>query len=1095
MTTLNSQDRFTFYQFNALSSGTGRSSRNAFKQKASDIPDLWKNRKPHPIPIPANGAQSPMKRRSDAASNPYSGGRMHSTLDERPRTNGQLGGPSANRTATRTVLHPSARGERSGNSRLMEPPAKRMKIEPSAQSPYFSNGTAGTGKGKAPAHSAVVVLDEEDVGELVHRAQTRAIRSEEVQDEKESTPDPLDLLPPPKSLAVAPQPRTHAFERMSPALIDPLPPDGPSTTRLRARYRGSSVSEVVDVDATSDIESASGFDREDMQTRKAPTPNGRKAIPDGNVKQKIHMFEQKDLRPALQPPHPIPVRMIDLKQQAQQKSVKSAMRSRNGKAAPSLGQFGIKPVAEPLDPHATAPSGFGKPDEPIPVLPLDALSLGCQIMQNTDVVQPHLWVRIQRTKPRGIYLLHLIDGAPNMHPMATFHLDRDFQSFQYTEPSFAMAKDAVVVLKFQSTPSAKISRKTAHFHAGDKHARGCVTLKFLMSHANLNGSGYSTVLDILKGQIQESFEMRGSASTSCWELVENAALHSTEGIKRTVSRPTRSSAASRKPSPVSAGPSNSTSTPAVMPDREGTSASAPPSRAYGRVTRQSARDARPSETPEVLDELVLVYPPSGTGAVNITRGDLKRLDNGQYLNDTLIEFGLKRWLHTLQMCEPELAEQIHVFNSFFFKKLNSKKDIKDTYPSVRKWTSKVDIFKKKYIIVPINENFHWYLAIIVNPADILHRPPPEALRSVPQTRKRKREYPSSTSPSSAPVETEATPDDDPAENRSDTAQSDTSPDAMAVDRESEGEGREVETMLRFTQSCNIVDPQGEPTVAHKNQDRRSCSGDIVDISGAELQYPSSEEPMDVDIVPSQEKESRPPDPTKDASRNERSSVDDPSSVEDASVATQQPEQASAEDDRPADGELTQKASDANDERSQYPIAYVYTFDSLGSRHAAPANKLAKYLQHEAVDKKGYQIENTCMATYKQAKAPMQKNFCDCGLFVLAFAAAFMKDPDHSVACIQNSQIDWYDGTMENLRETFRNHTIELSEAWRKERAEKEGAKEDVPSDKAKAKAVEVGVIDESDDEIVVGDIIPAPPKGGNKGGKKGNTGKAARLRG
>ena len=38
---------------------------------------------------------------------------------------------------------------------------------------------------------------------------------------------------------------------------------------------------------------------------------------------------------------------------------------------------------------------------------------------------------------------------------------------------------------------------------------------------------------------------------------------------------------------------------------------------------------------------VLVYPPSGTGAVNITRGDLKRLDNGQYLNDTLIEFGLK----------------------------------------------------------------------------------------------------------------------------------------------------------------------------------------------------------------------------------------------------------------------------------------------------------------------------------------------------------------------------------------------------------------------------------------------------------------------
>lgn len=29
------------------------------------------------------------------------------------------------------------------------------------------------------------------------------------------------------------------------------------------------------------------------------------------------------------------------------------------------------------------------------------------------------------------------------------------------------------------------------------------------------------------------------------------------------------------------------------------------------------------------------------GAVNITRGDYKRLDDGEFFNDTLIEFGLK----------------------------------------------------------------------------------------------------------------------------------------------------------------------------------------------------------------------------------------------------------------------------------------------------------------------------------------------------------------------------------------------------------------------------------------------------------------------
>lgn len=38
---------------------------------------------------------------------------------------------------------------------------------------------------------------------------------------------------------------------------------------------------------------------------------------------------------------------------------------------------------------------------------------------------------------------------------------------------------------------------------------------------------------------------------------------------------------------------------------------------------------------------MLVYPLSGVGSVNITRGDYKRLDPGEFFNDTLIEFGLK----------------------------------------------------------------------------------------------------------------------------------------------------------------------------------------------------------------------------------------------------------------------------------------------------------------------------------------------------------------------------------------------------------------------------------------------------------------------
>ncbi|KAF9534465.1 hypothetical protein CPB83DRAFT_742404, partial [Crepidotus variabilis] len=69
---------------------------------------------------------------------------------------------------------------------------------------------------------------------------------------------------------------------------------------------------------------------------------------------------------------------------------------------------------------------------------------------------------------------------------------------------------------------------------------------------------------------------------------------------------------------------------------------------------------------------ILSYPQGQPGAVNVTAGDLNRLEPGEFLNDTLIEFGLKYWLHQLEIMNPALASQVHVFNSFFYKKFNQK---------------------------------------------------------------------------------------------------------------------------------------------------------------------------------------------------------------------------------------------------------------------------------------------------------------------------------------------------------------------------------------------------------------------------------------
>jgi Ulp1 family protease len=38
---------------------------------------------------------------------------------------------------------------------------------------------------------------------------------------------------------------------------------------------------------------------------------------------------------------------------------------------------------------------------------------------------------------------------------------------------------------------------------------------------------------------------------------------------------------------------------------------------------------------------ILAYPFTGTGGVEITKGDLNRLEPGEFLNDTLVEFSLK----------------------------------------------------------------------------------------------------------------------------------------------------------------------------------------------------------------------------------------------------------------------------------------------------------------------------------------------------------------------------------------------------------------------------------------------------------------------
>ncbi|KAK3945134.1 hypothetical protein QBC46DRAFT_133986 [Diplogelasinospora grovesii] len=109
--------------------------------------------------------------------------------------------------------------------------------------------------------------------------------------------------------------------------------------------------------------------------------------------------------------------------------------------------------------------------------------------------------------------------------------------------------------------------------------------------------------------------------------------------------------------------------------------------------------------------------------------DIPRLDEGQCLNDNLINFGLTYLFDMHSKRNPALGKRVYVFNSFFYEKLKPTRGTKINYEGVKNWTSKVDIFSYDYIIVPVNEYFHWWVAIICNPA----RLDPDAPRPLSQT--------------------------------------------------------------------------------------------------------------------------------------------------------------------------------------------------------------------------------------------------------------------------------------------------------------------------------------------------------------------------
>lgn len=198
---------------------------------------------------------------------------------------------------------------------------------------------------------------------------------------------------------------------------------------------------------------------------------------------------------------------------------------------------------------------------------------------------------------------------------------------------------------------------------------------------------------------------------ACCSLYNDAIRSNTKPFH--ISGMSQSRQAPRKPTPI-----------VIGEKREITSSMAPAVEDSSFVHQTRARVRSEQSLKEAKQtKPILRYPTSGPFAVTLLQCDLERLKEGEYLNDTMIEFGLRYLLERIKQNNPSLVQQIHVFNTFFYHKLTESRDRSKTYEHLRKWTNKVNIFDKMYVVVPINEHLHWYMAIIVNPKAIINERP------------------------------------------------------------------------------------------------------------------------------------------------------------------------------------------------------------------------------------------------------------------------------------------------------------------------------------------------------------------------------------
>ncbi|KAK1876311.1 Sentrin-specific protease 7 [Dissostichus eleginoides] len=114
----------------------------------------------------------------------------------------------------------------------------------------------------------------------------------------------------------------------------------------------------------------------------------------------------------------------------------------------------------------------------------------------------------------------------------------------------------------------------------------------------------------------------------------------------------------------------------------------------------------------LLPTRLIQYPaPPSKGRISVTKEDLFRLRDGEFLNDVIIDFYLKYLIleggarPAIGLSRRRAAGEEDAFIP----------DRDRRHQRVKTWTRHVDIFSKDFLFVPVNQEAHWFLVVVCFP--------------------------------------------------------------------------------------------------------------------------------------------------------------------------------------------------------------------------------------------------------------------------------------------------------------------------------------------------------------------------------------------